>query len=369
MDKVSCLIDSLTESSFSSAIYTNKMNTSKKLLMHCKVFLFKTVTFEIAFREFWFLQLSVSVKMIPGLVRGSVILSISFVGFFGNLSIFVVVAAKRSFHVMHFFLLANLSLSDLLFNFTITFYAFSMMSEKWIFGLAWCKGSYFLLITLTNATILLLCAITWECHTAVVTPFQFSSEITVKKVAAVVLLWIISFLFTGGSHFGSSKLVYNDYYYFCSYELPSGILITVIILIFIVPLGFIAKHQYQIYRVAKRQKTRIAQQHAINFNRPEGEQQRNFIKEVKESKDALIIVASFLLSYLPFFIIASLRRKFPESDALYNAWFFGVALLGAGSTANPIIYCLRKRKLRRECLQFFCRKSSDRVFPQVSPHQ
>lgn len=307
-------------------------------------------------------------NMIPGPVKGGIFIPLTIVGLVGNLSVVLVIAAKRRLHTMHFFLLANLSLADFLLHIFSIFNITSYISEKWIFGLPWCEGTSFLIRSLATVTTLLLCAVTWECHSAVVTPFQFSSDITVKKVAIAVLLWIVTFLFSVVSLLSSANFFYNNHLYVCEFEFKSIIMSITTIVFFIIPLGLIAKQQYQINKVAKHQKSQITQQQdAINSNSVEVQSQRRFMNNVKESKDALLIVTAFLMSYLPAFVIGGLRTKLPESDALYTAWSLALGLTHMGSTWNPVIYCLRKRLFRRQYLQFIGVKRSKRIFPQVNP--
>ena len=285
--------------------------------------------------------------MVPGLVQGSITLFLSFLGCTGTM---------RRLHTMHYFLLASLSLSDLALNNIATFVGVSQICEKWIFGETWCNGTSYLLRGFVFTTIFLLCAVTWECHTAVINPYQFRSNITLKKVIIVVLLWVSPFPLLAGPIFQKGEFVYNDNVYQCDINSKSnnkkiGVFILFFIF-FIIPLGLISKQQYQIYRIAKHQKTQIAQQELVlNPSNHEGQQQRRFIQNIKEAKDIQLIVAAFLVSYLLVFVTITLRAYQEESDVLHNTWFLAMALTQAGSVWNPIIYCFRKRAFRRQLLK------------------
>ena len=152
------------------------------------------------------------------------------------------------------------------------------------------------------------------------------------------------------------KLVYNEVTYRCVYKnfnankILSKLLLSTL-LYFIIPsgIGLIAKQQYQISRAIKRQKIQMAQQQqAVNANIKESQQYQILIKSINESKDALIIVIAFLVSYLPLFVTGILLAKVEENEALYWAWFLAKVLSQAGSTWNPIIYCFRKREFRQQ---------------------
>ena len=313
--------------------------------------------------------------MIPGIVRGNITLLLAFLGCTENLLVVVVVATKRRLHTMHFFLLANLSLSDSVFNISTTFVGVSQISEEWIFGETWCKATSYLLRCFTLTTIILLCAVTWECHTAVVKPYQFRNDITLEKVTAVVLLWIASLVFGAAQFFsGTGGFTYNDKMYHCErrYISYNGTIIREFVSIFIfyvIPFGLMGKQQYQINRIAKHQKTKIAQQQlVVNPKSHEGHQHQRFMQNIKESKDALLIVTAFLVSYLPLFVSRCLRVLLAESDALYNTWFLAMALTQVGSTWNPIIHCFRKRAFRREFFKFLNLNTST-VSPLIQMNQ
>ena len=68
--------------------------------------------------------------MVSGSVRGSVVLPLAIVRLIGNLFVILVTAAKRRLHTMHYFLLANLALSDFLFQIIIFLNAINFISEK-----------------------------------------------------------------------------------------------------------------------------------------------------------------------------------------------------------------------------------------------
>ena len=248
---------------------------------------------------------------------------------------------------------------------------------NWLFGTPWCQGTSYLLRCFLVTTLLLLCAVTWECHTAVVrTPYQFSSEITVKKVAVVLILWVASFLFAVLSiNLAGRSITYNDKTLECELNSKSpdkskAVLLISTTLVIIIPFGLIGKQQYQIRRVVKQQITQIIQQQrCIQANNPEGQHvhQQEFMKNVKESKDAFVIVVSFLVSYLPMFVMAGLRARLGESDAMYIALFLANLLVQAGATWNPVIYCFRKRQFRRQCYQLVCKKIFEVGSSQVSP--
>ena len=128
--------------------------------------------------------------MISNSVKGCIALVFALFGLTLNFVLILTVAAKRRLHKMHYFLLANLSMSDFVFHILVIFLGVSHLKKQWVFGMAWCKGTSYLIRCVFTTSITLLCATTWECHTAVVTPFAFSSDITTKKIIVVALLGI-----------------------------------------------------------------------------------------------------------------------------------------------------------------------------------
>ena len=70
-----------------------------------------------------------------------------------------------------------------------------------------------------------------------------------------------------------------------------------------------------------------------------------FRREKKAAIDMFIVIAVLLLCLVPTLVVNALRLFFPDKfDVL---WLWSMSLVHMNSSINPVIYCVRKRAIRR----------------------
>ena len=278
------------------------------------------------------------------------------IGSVGNFLVILVTIKCRKFHTMRFILLASLSLCDLLFHLlVIPFYAISLACGEWIFGFAWCRATVYLSQCLGMSTVLHLCAVTWDCHSAVTKPFSFSENKTVKKYITLAFVWVVPVVYSSAPFFGWGKIVYSSKSLRCERKWQDGsYFISLFVLFFVIPLLIITKQQLEIRKIVKQQTRQMnRQRQQVDHNKQEPGSWIRVKKDVKASKDVLVVIGAFLCSYCPLLIFGAFRFFFPTSNVIHVLWSFAFCLFHAGAAWNPIIYSVRKRRFRRELFRLF----------------
>lgn len=317
----------------------------------------------------------------------------------GNILVCIAVCLVKKLRRPCNYLLVSLALSDLCVAVLVMPVALlNELGEEWPFGTLFCDIWVSFDVLSCTASILNLCAISVDRYWAITKPLEYGVKRTPRRMLmCVALVWLgaacISLpplLILGNEHqmpetnapwcqvcqsFG-----YQIYATFCAFYLP------LIIMLFV---------YYQIFRAArrivldeKRAQTRLDQAMMINGHTqakdlkvptngsgtgstalmaggatgsPHHQQKRlrfQLAKERKASTTLGIIMSSFTLCWLPFFILAILR-PFLDADHMVPDFLSSIFLwLGyTNSLLNPIIYATLNRDFRKpfqEILFFRC---------------
>ena len=147
---------------------------------------------------------------------------------------------------------------------------------------------------------------------------------------------------------------------------PSGWKITLALAIFLAPFLVIALLNWMVYKTAKRQANAIAIQIG-SLGACESHQQDNSRRRLTESKAALdvtIIIAAFVLCFLPTWIMNLCLWLFKSIYVPSEAVLVTYCILTFSSECKPIIYFIRKRDFRRAVKNLLVRR---RITPQTNP--
>ena len=297
------------------------------------------------------------------------------VGIPGNLLVILTIGQCGQFYTVRYLLLASLALSDLLYGVFVTFSRVISVGERdWIFSMSWCYANSFFACSFLLTTTLHLCAVTWECHNAVTRPLRFNDKITVAKSIKILSLWIIPLLFAATSFLGWGTFRYNEETNECEQSWKIGDvssisrILVAVVFFHILPFGIMTKHQLNIRRIAKLHSVELShrEQMSNDSNNANNCEQVKIRQNLRASKDALIILGAFLVSYLPVWGAGIWRVRCPTSEAAAIAWFVSTCFLQAGMCCNPIIYSLRRKTFRRELIRFLkCEKlRASRVYTE-----
>ena len=292
------------------------------------------------------------------------------IGFPGNLLVIMTIAVRKNFHVMRYILLASLAVSDVLFLILVnSFRIASIAQERWMYGETMCHLSPLFVRYFYINTVLHLMAVSYDRYESIVkSPLTYNGTVTKCRVAVLVLIWLIPIGFSITPFLKGAECVYNQELFFCqegitSQSAPSGLKIAIPLTLFVVPLVVIALLNWSVYKTAKLQANAVAIQIG-SFDGSESQQQENLRRRITERKAALdvsIIIAAFLLCFLPTWIMGFYVRFFKSTNVPFEAVLVTYCIFTFSSVCNPIIYSIRKRDFRRAVKEMFLRK-------RIPPH-
>ena len=127
---------------------------------------------------------------------------------------------------------------------------------------------------------------------------------------------------------------------------------------FVFPLVVIALLNWSVYKTAKLQANAVAIQIG-SFDSSESQQQDNSRRRITERKAALdvsLIIAAFLLCFLPTWIVGLYVGLFKSTNGSSEAVMVTYCIFTVSSVCNPIIYSIRKKDFRRAVKEMFLRK-------------
>ena len=274
------------------------------------------------------------------------------IGLPGNFLVIVTIVLESRFHVMRYILLASLALSDsLLLVLVNSLRIESIAQEKWLYGQTMCYLNPFFVRYFFINTVLHLVAVSYDRYLAIVkSPLTYDGTITKTRVVLSALIWIIPIPLSIGPFFGWRKYVYNPVVSFCEQEWAvqsdstAGHFIVLSIAMLIAPFVVIVFLNGSVYKAARRQINAIEVQVG-------GPQQQEIasrrIRDRKAPVDVTIIIATFLLCYLPLWITGICRQFVPGIDFPAEAVLATMCIFFLSAVCDPIIYSIRKREFRK----------------------
>ena len=278
------------------------------------------------------------------------------IGLPGNLLVIVTIVLERRFHVMRYILLASLAMSDFLFLILVnSFRIASMAHERWLYGQTMCHLNALFARYFYLNTVLHLLAVSYDRYNAIVkSPLTYDGTVITKwRMALMAVIWVIPIPVSIVPFLRSPiSYEYNPNVFFCqerrsvqSDEWPGQMVI--VIAFFAVPFLVIIILNWSVYKVAKAQVNAIGVQ-VGSLDGSESQQQEIARRrsERKAAIDVSIIVAAFLLCYLPVFIVRFLRLFVRSIDIPPELLLVTQCNFIVSSLCNPIIYSIRKRDFR-----------------------
>ena len=280
------------------------------------------------------------------------------IGFPGNLLIIMTVILRKNFHVMRYILLASLAVSDSLFLILINSLRIaSIAQERWPYGDTMCYLNPFFQRYFYVNTVLHLMAVSYDRYDSIVkSPLTYNGTVTKCRVAVIVLIWLIPIGIFIGPILKWGEYVYNPEVFFCQLQErtsqggPSGGKITFALAIFLAPFLVIALWNWFVFKTAKPQANAIAIQIGSLgscTSHPEQDNSRRRLTESKAALDVSIIIAAFVLCFLPSWITNICLWFFKSTNVSSEAVLVTYCIFTFSSVCNPIIYSIRKRDFRR----------------------
>ncbi|XP_064197273.1 trace amine-associated receptor 4-like [Anguilla rostrata] len=263
----------------------------------------------------------------------------------GNLLVIIAISHFRQLHSPTNLLILSLACIDWFLGAFIMPYSMIRSVENcWYFGETFCKIHSSLDIMMTVASLLHLGLISVDRYLSICKPLQYSTSVTTRNVAAlVVITWMFSFAFGFGvihsniNRVGMEKLLMNNS---CTgnctffFNKEGGMM--AIILGFFIPGTVMTALYMKIFCVAKEQARKIDCSLAMTRARCDKKCPSEH-RERKAAKTLAIALGVFLLCWLPL-VMALITDPFFDFSApvvLFDAFLW----LGYfNSTCNPVIY-------------------------------
>ncbi|XP_078382355.1 octopamine receptor beta-1R-like [Oculina patagonica] len=272
-----------------------------------------------------------------------------------NLLVIMTIALERRFHEMRYILLASLAASDFLFLvFANSFLIASTAQERWLYGKTMCfLNSFFVLYFYIN-TVLHVMAVSYERYSAIVkSPMTYDGTITKSRVVLMIFIWVAPIPLSIGPFVGWGQYVYNPEVFSCEQlavhrDFAAKNIVFFTVLTFVVPFLIILLLNWSVFKAAKELLQNPVQVGSLDGSDTSVNQMQEMSRRRSERKaavDVCIIIAAFMVCFLPAWIVGICRH-------LKNLYVPAKLVLGtnaifhASALCNPIIYSIRKREFR-----------------------
>ena len=270
-----------------------------------------------------------------------------------NLLVIVTIALERRFHVMRYILLASLAVADFLFLTLVnSFRIASIAQEKWPYGQTMCYLNPFFARYFYLNTVLHLIAVSYERYSAIVkSPMTYDgSTVTKSRVVLMIFIWVAPILLSIGPFVGLGQYVYNPDVFCCeqawAVRSDSTARNTTILAIstLVVPSLIKVFLNWSVFKTANTLQANPVQIGAIDENQLQEMSRRR--SERKAAVDVCIIIATFMVCFLPAWTVGICRQFLKSSEVPPEAVLVTNLIFFISALCNPIIYSIRKRDFR-----------------------
>ncbi|XP_076365401.1 histamine H2 receptor-like [Tachypleus tridentatus] len=316
-----------------------------------------------------------------------------------NSMVFILFYKKPKLRTFSNRFILNLSLTHLLQAVVVMPYIlFSGVFSEWPFGDVWCQISGFLLLYFSMETVFSLVLIAVDRNCAVNSPLHYSMTITKRKTGVFIAgTWFLAFFMCLPTLFGISTIKYRKTWHACAPVWINSdfcIIAYSILLItagFAVPLFKLNCSYRSMFLIARSSSARtrrhaasLTEVHATGTQKSYAvhllkkksyrtttsllRQWSIFGNEWKAIKTGCLVIFSFILCWLPFFLVIGIE-PYMKNESWMPGYFSPLVILLplSASLINPYLYVFRNRTTFAYAKQlFYCGPSNkDRVSPKM----
>ncbi|NWI18105.1 5HT1A protein, partial [Crypturellus soui] len=291
-------------------------------------------------------EVTLGYQLLTSLLLGTLILcAVS-----GNACVIAAIALERSLQNVANYLIGSLAVTDLMVSvLVLPMAALYQVLNKWTLGQVTCDIFISLDVLCCTSSILHLCAIALDRYWAITDPIDYVNKRTPRRAALLIsLTWLIGFLISIPPMLGWRTPEDRSDPDACTISKDHGYTIYSTFGAFYIPLLLMLVLYGRIFRAAR---FRIRKTHLPLPSAPappqdgrpersaEAKRRTALARERKTVKTLGIIMGTFILCWLPFFIVA-LVLPFCDSKCYMPEWLGAVInWLGySNSLLNPIIY-------------------------------